>query len=338
MRDNAPNKKVSVVVPVFNAEDTIEALLDSLLAQTRPIEEIVLVDDGSSDSSRRLIESYLPKHGQIRYVHQRNQGCAGARNAGWRAASGEICVFTDDDCLPEKNWLEEMLKPFADPGVKAVGGIYKTLRPEVPMASFIGLEFEYKYLKIVDRVDCHGTYSLAVYRDILEEVGGFNTKYGNPCADDWDLTYKISYKHRLIVQKNAVVGHYHPEKFWPYVLRTQYRRAYNRIRLYQDHPVKKKGDSFTNPWIPLYLFSTAAFFAAFIGYLSPIDWRIVAAVQMLFLLTSVDWGLTRFLFAHGIKAGLYGMMVQFFRNCAWILGSARSYLEIAKLKLIRSPQ
>lgn len=327
-----------MVIPVYNAEDTIQALLDSLLNQSRPIDEIVLVDDGSIDGSRRLIETYIAQHPQIRYFYQSNQGCAGARNTGWRSATGQICVFTDDDCLPEKNWLEELLKPLADPGISSVGGVYKTLRPEVLLATFIGLEFEYKYRKIEGSVDCHGTYSLAVYRHILEEVGGFNTKYGNPCADDWDLTYKITYKYRLVVQKSAVVGHYHPEKFWTYILRTQYRRAINRIRLYQDHPIKKKGDSFTNRMIPLYLLSTAAFFGSFFAYLLPVDARWVAACQLLFLLGSIDWGLTLFLFRHGARIGFYGMAVQFFRNCAWILGSLRSYLSLARLRLAGSSQ
>jgi glycosyltransferase involved in cell wall biosynthesis len=330
-------QKVSVVIPVYNAEADIGALLEALLRQTRPVDEIVLIDDGSSDSSRQLIEAYLPEHPEIRYFYQSNQGCAAARNAGWRKASGEICVFTDDDCLPEDNWLEELLKPLADPSISAVGGVYRTLRPQFPMASFVGLEFEYKYRKIEGDVDCHGTYSLAVYRRVLEEVGGFNTSYGNPCADDWDLTYKISYRHRLVVQKSSVVGHYHPERFWPYI-RTQYRRAVNRIRLYQDHPLKKKGDSFTNPWIPLYLASTALFFCLFIAYFFGANFRTVAGLQAVFLLLSLDLGLTFYLFKNNIVVGFYGIAVQFSRNCAWILGIATSYLNMFKIKLVRSHQ
>ena len=329
------DKRVSVVIPVYNAEDNIEPLLDALLGQTRAPDEIILIDDGSSDSSRAKIEAYLPKYSKIKYFFQSNQGCAGARNSGWRKASGEVCVFTDDDCLPEPNWLEEMLKPFADPGISAVGGIYKTLRPQIPMAAFIGLEFEYKYRKIEGEVDCHATYSLAVYRQVLEEVGGFNTKYGNPCADDWDLTYKITYKHRLVVQKSAVVGHYHPEKLWPYI-RTQYRRAINRIRLYQDHPLKKKGDSFTNPWIPFHLLATVAFFGLWPLYLSPIGAFKVAGLQILCFLLSLDPGLSAYLFAKGgFKVGFYGAAAQFLRNCSWILGIGSSYLELFRLKLAR---
>ena len=91
--------KLSIIVPVYNVEAFLNKCVDSLLAQDLSKEdyEIVLVDDGSTDSSGALCDTLAAEHGNIRVIHQRNRGLSGARNAGLPGASGTYVLFVDSD-------------------------------------------------------------------------------------------------------------------------------------------------------------------------------------------------------------------------------------------------
>src|SRR5436305_4136688 len=98
----------SIVVPTFHRDAHLRRCLERLLEQSdAPAYEIVVADDGPSESTRHVVESMQRVDGPlIRYLPVwKTQGPAGARNVGWRAASGEFIAFTDDDCLPESGWL-----------------------------------------------------------------------------------------------------------------------------------------------------------------------------------------------------------------------------------------
>ncbi len=104
---------VSVVIPAFNVAWCVEKAIDSALAQTHPAVEVIVVDDGSSDDTPRVLASYGDR---IRGLQQPNGGMSNARNAGIRAAQGEYIAFLDADdwWLPEK--LERQLQlMLADP-------------------------------------------------------------------------------------------------------------------------------------------------------------------------------------------------------------------------------
>lgn len=88
---------ISVVVPVFKAEKYLPACIESLLAQTYPNMEFILVDDGSPDNSLKICQEYAAKDSRIRVIHQENAGCATARNTGLAAAKGEYIGFVDSD-------------------------------------------------------------------------------------------------------------------------------------------------------------------------------------------------------------------------------------------------
>ena len=95
--DACADVKVSVVVPVFNAEAYLDGCLDSLAAQTHRNIEVVCVDDGSTDGSAAILERRAQTDGRIRVVSQENGGPSSARNAGIRAATGDYVCFLDAD-------------------------------------------------------------------------------------------------------------------------------------------------------------------------------------------------------------------------------------------------
>ena len=91
--------KLSIIVPVYNVEAFLKKCVDSLLAQDLSKEdyEVILVDDGSTDSSGALCDTLAAEHGNIRVIHQRNRGLSGARNAGIPVTSGDYVLFVDSD-------------------------------------------------------------------------------------------------------------------------------------------------------------------------------------------------------------------------------------------------
>ena len=92
--------RLSVVLPVFNGARYLVEAIESILGQTRPAEEVIAVDDGSTDGSRAILERYP----QVRIVARTRAGCAAARNAGAALATGEVIGFADQDDIqcPER--------------------------------------------------------------------------------------------------------------------------------------------------------------------------------------------------------------------------------------------
>lgn len=99
--------KVSVIIPVYNAQDYLHDCLDSLGNQTLREIEIICVDDGSTDDSRKILKEYAQKDNRVKVIHQENGGAGAARNNGLRHAAGEFLSFLDADDFFEPNMLEE---------------------------------------------------------------------------------------------------------------------------------------------------------------------------------------------------------------------------------------
>lgn len=98
--------KVSVIVPIYNMEDYLRRCLETLRAQTFLDFEVLMVDDGSTDGSRRIEEEFAREDPRFRLLAQANGGVASARNAGLREAQGEYLAFVDADDFVEPDFLE----------------------------------------------------------------------------------------------------------------------------------------------------------------------------------------------------------------------------------------
>ena len=91
--------KISVIIPVYNAEKYLRECLDSVIGQALQDIEIICVDDGSTDSSLSVLQKYAAKDTRLKIVVQANQGAAAARNVGMAVAQGEYLAFLDADDL-----------------------------------------------------------------------------------------------------------------------------------------------------------------------------------------------------------------------------------------------
>jgi GT2 family glycosyltransferase len=238
--------KVSIVVPTYNGAGRIGDCLRALLAQ-QDMEppEIIVVDDGSTDATQEVVRG----HDGVRLIQQANAGPAAARNHGARAAGGDIVVFTDDDCVPTSNWLSEMVAPFNDDAaIIGTKGRYRTTQRRIA-ARFIQLEYEDKYAYMARHryIDFIDTYAAAYRRPVFMEAGGYDEGFPVPCAEDVDLSYRLSCAgHKMVFNPKAVVYHTHPETLVAF-LKKKYRFAYWRVLAVRKSPSKGLKDSHTPP-------------------------------------------------------------------------------------------
>lgn len=103
------NSLISVIVPVYNVEDYLDRCIESIINQTYKNLEIILVDDGSTDSSGKKCDEYALRDGRIKVFHKENGGVSSARNMGLDIATGDYIGFVDSDDLLEQNMYEMLL-------------------------------------------------------------------------------------------------------------------------------------------------------------------------------------------------------------------------------------
>ena len=105
-------KMISIIVPVYNAESTLDRCISALTGQTYQNIEIILVNDGSVDRSLEICRHYAAKDGRIRVIDKPNGGVSSARNAGLECAQGEFIMFCDSDDWAEPDWCEELISHY----------------------------------------------------------------------------------------------------------------------------------------------------------------------------------------------------------------------------------
>lgn len=101
--------KISIIVPVYNAEGYLSACVDSILAQSLRDIEVILVDDGSTDESPEICDKYAAQDTRVICIHQENAGAAAARNRGLEAATGKYIAFVDSDDWIDQDMYEIMV-------------------------------------------------------------------------------------------------------------------------------------------------------------------------------------------------------------------------------------
>lgn len=112
--------RTSIVVPVYNVEKYVGKCIDSILAQTDGDFELLLIDDGTKDTSGEICDAYGEKDSRVKVIHQENKGLGGARNTGIEAATGEWILFVDSDDWLEPDILEKAGKTARETGADLV--------------------------------------------------------------------------------------------------------------------------------------------------------------------------------------------------------------------------
>jgi GT2 family glycosyltransferase len=275
-------RSVSIIIPTFNGAARIGNCLDALLKQIAEHNaEILVVNDGSTDTTGEVVARYSG----VRLITQANAGPAAARNRGAVEAQGTIILFTDDDCVPMPDWLEAMLQPFEDPNIVGAKGIYRTNQKSL-VARFVQIDYEDRYRLMAghDCIDFIDTYSAAFQRDRFLEMTGYDTSFPVACAEDIELSYRMSargWKMKFVPQ--AVVYHTHPDALSKY-LKKKYKFAFWRVLAVRKNPDKGVKDSHTPQLMKLQLLFAPALL---LGLAIDLSSRPLVPVSVLVLATFV---------------------------------------------------
>jgi hypothetical protein len=224
--------KISVVIPTCGRPQLLDRCLDALDAQSLDPSafEIVVVDDGRSDVTRGHVEARAQRRAggsALRYLRPEGRGPAAARNRGWQAARGEIVAFTDDDTIPDADWLRQGLLAMT-PGRAAVRGRVRVPAPEV----FTDHARMTRGLEEAEFV----TANCFVRRSALRQVGGFDERFKRAWREDSDLHFALLSRFGEVPQAPAaVVEHPVRDAPWGISLRQQENMMFDAL-LFKKHP------------------------------------------------------------------------------------------------------
>lgn len=197
--------EISVIIPSYNRAGVLPRALDSVLSQTSPASEVILVDDGSTDETRELIQAHYP---EIRYIYQDNKGVSTARNTGIRHASGEWLAFLDsDDC-----WHQDKLQ-IQSALLRGASDHALVHSNEIWIRNGIRVNAGEKHRKRGGYIFPYclplcaiSPSSVLIRRAVLDQVGKFDESL--PACEDYDLWLRICSRFPVLyTDKELVIKH-----------------------------------------------------------------------------------------------------------------------------------
>ena len=208
---------ISVVIATHNRKEKLRVCLTAVTHQTHPASQIIVVDDASSDGTGKMIAAEFP---QVEYARlETNRGPAAARNRGIQLAKNEIVAFTDDDCQPPSDWLEQLAAGFtAYPEAVGVSGYQEAPAELVQNNPIARAEHLSRLQRWGANAHClqfggyevpgFGTNNVAYKRRILLETNGFDETFPVAAGEDADLKWRIAQKGYKLLYLPLKVEHH----------------------------------------------------------------------------------------------------------------------------------
>jgi GT2 family glycosyltransferase len=225
--------RLSIVVPSYRRPKLLGRCLNALVNQRidPALMEIVVADDAALGSTREQIEA-IAEHSAmpLRYIPvTANHGPAAARNAGWRAARGDVIAFTDDDTIPDSGWAAAGLRAFErDPELAAATGCTDVPLPPRPT----DYERNESGLATAEFI----TANCFIRRSVLAAIGGFDERFRAAWREDSDLHFTLLEGGMKVIKiPEAVVIHPVRPAPWGISLRMQSKSRYDAL-LFKKHP------------------------------------------------------------------------------------------------------
>lgn len=201
----AAPRRLSVIVCAFNEAATIAACLHSVLAQTRPADEVILVDNASTDATADIAGAIAG----VRVVHESRKGLTRAREAGRRAATGDLLAWLDADCRAPLCWLERLERRFANRAVVAVSGPFRYYdwdwRGRLLLGAYDLTLAPLTQLLVRDVARCGAVLyggNFAVRADVLARIGGFDTSIEFH-GEDTNLARRLHPHGRVVLARDC---------------------------------------------------------------------------------------------------------------------------------------
>jgi glycosyltransferase involved in cell wall biosynthesis len=203
---------VTVIIPTYNGTKTLDIAIHSISIQDYPNKEIIVVDDGSTEDIKKIVNHY-----HVKYFRQKNQGPGSARNLGIKHAKGDYIIFGDDDQKFPKNYVSSIVSGFIRYNVAAVGCYVKPNNNISKWNIFSKLEIWrskrlHKKILNIEKIGgmdlpMGGTGSIGYKKDILNEFNGFNPSLRT--GEDFDLKKRVCDKGYKMLFIPLLIEHYH---------------------------------------------------------------------------------------------------------------------------------
>jgi cellulose synthase/poly-beta-1,6-N-acetylglucosamine synthase-like glycosyltransferase len=225
--------KVSVIVPIYNEEATLNECIRSLIGLEYPKEqlELIFVNNASTDRTEEILNCYKD---EIRILDEVRRGAAAARNKGIHHANGVIIAFTDADCIVDRNWLKNIVRPLQEGGVGIVGGRNLSVRPCNKVEEFG--EKIHDHESAITRFNCLPyaiTMNWASRVSVLKEVGLFDERFMR--NHDVDLSRRIFKKGYDIVYEDEAIVYHHNERTFLGLFRQGYVHGFWAVNTRKLH-------------------------------------------------------------------------------------------------------
>ena len=205
-----PSMKVSIVIPAYNEEKWLGKTLDAVSKINYSNFEVIVVDNASSDKTSQIVQEYMKKNPRLKLIHESKKGLLNAREAGRKAATGDIIAQLDADCLPKANWISKAVKHFSDPEIVAVTGPYRYYDAPKAMriATSIGQDVIYWPASVIISAIGHGSVctggNFFIRASALEQIGGYDTSI-DFYSEDSDTSYRLSQIGKVLYRPNLGV-------------------------------------------------------------------------------------------------------------------------------------
>lgn len=224
--------KIAVVVPTYRRPGLLMRCLTALLQQdfSKAEYEIIVVSDGEDPETAEAMQAYQGCAAPaVQYLQTPvKKGPAASRNAGWKATRAKLVAFTDDDCIPQADWLRQAYEAYTGEEVIAFTGRVVVPRKEIPT----DYELNVAGLETAEFV----TANCVCTRKALEITGGFDERFAMAWREDSDLHFKLLEAGIPIHKIQATVWHPVRPAPWGVSIKEQKKTAYNAL-LYRKFPV-----------------------------------------------------------------------------------------------------
>ena len=220
---NSTRLFISVVIPTYKRQKQLHNCLRSLSLQTYPKEsfEVIVVNDGDLEESQKS-EPNLFAITNLSIYFKEHEGPASARNYGVKMAKGELIAFTDDDCIPNEDWIERIVAQYKLGNCPVIGG--KTLNLLTnnlySEASQLITDIVYNHFnKDPDDALFLASNNFAITRDLFNELGGFDSSFKTSSTEDRDLCNRLIHNdYAIMFDTSVVVYHSHNLNFKSFFL------------------------------------------------------------------------------------------------------------------------
>lgn len=223
------NSIISIIIPCYNSQATLEATLESVIKQDFQEWEAIIVNDGSTDSTEEIALKWVQEDKRFKYYAKQNEGLGKTRNFGINKASGIYILPLDSDNLLEKDFIKNALQIFQNnPNIGVVHGYAEYFGERQGLWKIE--DFNLQQMQVHNYIDACAIYK----KELWEKVGGYDEKMPFQGHEDWDFWLALG-------NINAIFHNLHTVTFKYFVSNGSMIRSFtdDMVLLNQDYIVKK---------------------------------------------------------------------------------------------------